>query len=52
MEWIGSGYYEDEYRQMSDAGKLASRRLTRLGSEVAQKSFMFTSERERTARRL
>jgi hypothetical protein len=40
MEWIGSGYYEDEYWKMGDEWKFASRRHTRIGSEVALRDFM------------
>jgi hypothetical protein len=31
MEWIGSGYYEDEYVKVGEQWKFASRRFTRVG---------------------
>jgi hypothetical protein len=31
MEWIGSGYYEDEYVKVGEQWRFASRRFTRVG---------------------
>jgi hypothetical protein len=32
MEWIGSGYYEDEYKKVGEAWKFASRRFVPVGT--------------------
>jgi len=32
MEWIGSGYYEDEYSKVGDSWKFASRRFVPVGT--------------------
>ncbi len=43
MEWIGTGYYDDEYVKVGEHWKFASRRFTSIGmparpNEAAQKS--------------
>ena len=40
MEWLGSGYYEDEYTKVRGEWKFASRRLNELGSTPLLRNFM------------
>jgi ketosteroid isomerase-like protein len=40
MEWIGSGYYEDDYVKVRDEWKFASRRLIEVGMATSLRTFM------------
>ncbi len=40
MEWLGSGYYEDEYKKVGEEWKFASRRLIEIGMATPLRSFM------------
>jgi len=40
MEWLGSGYYEDEYRKVGEEWKFASRRLIEIGNGPSLRTFM------------
>ncbi len=42
MEWIGSGYYEDEYTKLRGEWKFASRRLNEMGMTPLLRNFMVT----------
>jgi SnoaL-like domain len=39
-EWIGSGYYEDNYAKVGDEWKFASRRLVEIGMAIPLRTFM------------
>ena len=40
LEWIGTGYYEDEYAKVGGEWKFASRRLTEVGTGIPLRNFM------------
>jgi SnoaL-like domain len=40
MEWLGSGYYEDEYTKVGEEWKFASRRLIEIGMGPSLRTFM------------
>ena len=40
IEWLGSGYYEDDYTKVRDEWKFASRRLIEIGMGPPLRSFM------------
>jgi ketosteroid isomerase-like protein len=40
MEWVGFGYYEDEYVKIRDEWKFASRRLIESGMSTSLRTFM------------
>jgi hypothetical protein len=42
MEWLGSGYYEDEYTKVHGEWKFASRRLIEIGMVTPLRTFMAT----------
>ncbi len=42
MEWLGSGYYEDEYSKVLGEWKFASRRLVEMGMAPLLRNFMVT----------
>jgi uncharacterized protein (TIGR02246 family) len=42
MEWLGSGYYEDEYTKIRGEWKFASRRLIEIGIGPSLRTFMTT----------
>jgi hypothetical protein len=40
MEWLGSGYYEDDYTKVREEWKFASRRLIEIGMGPSLRTFM------------
>jgi hypothetical protein len=40
MEWLGSGYYEDDYTKIRGEWKFASRRLIEIGMGPSLRAFM------------
>ena len=42
MEWLGSGYYEDEYKRVGEEWKFASRRLIEIGMATPLRTFIAT----------